>query len=323
MDKLFNETNERYCKAANGEGKFYLKTYFVDEPKAVAVILHDLISHGKRYEELAEALNKEKIDVLLPDITGFGMSKQGHPGAFAMKNDGLKFVQRDIERLFNIYDNEKGILPHILISDGKTNVISSLFTMNYKSVDALILMGYMQHFNVSSAMLAAAKSFVMMSGYHSVSNALINMTEAPASQGRGELNKYYWISSLEEEIYKFIEDENCGLPLTASAYLEIFSGEKLTNKAKWIAKFPNLPVLFLAGADDMMGNYGKSARDMANNLWDSYHDLVSINIYSGCRHDLLHDSRKNSVIKDILNWINDLSIDIDNNIKNDIDNEAK
>lgn len=302
MDKLLNKTNEKYQKAANGEGQFFIKSYLVEKPKAVAVILHDLISHGGRYENLALELNKKHINVLLPDIVGLGMSKQGHPGAFAMNSGGIEAVERDISSIFSSHDREHGILPHYLISDGQTNTIATLYTKHYDNVSGIVLLGCMQHLNVSSAMVAAAKSFVMMMGYHSISNALISMTEPPASQGRDEKNKYYWVSSLDDEIQNFIEDPNCGLPLAASAYLELIAAEKLTSKANWAQDFPNIPILIMSGTDDIMGNYSKAAREKAGLLWDTSHDFVSLRIYSGCRHDLLHDCHADNVKEDIINW---------------------
>lgn len=294
---------EEYIRAANGEGQFYIKKSFVDRPKAVAVILHDLISHGERYGDLVEALNDNGIDVLTPDIVGFGMSKQGHTGAFSMKSNGIDYVTEDIENIFSSYDMKYGRLPHILISDGKTNLIASLYVSRFSNVDIMVNLGCMQHFNVNQAMVAAAKSFVLMKGYHSVSNALINMTEAPASHGIGEAHKYYWISSMDKEIDKFISDVNCGIPLAASTYLDIFSLEKHTNKLKWLREFPNIPILLMAGSDDIMGNYGKAARETAELLEESNHDFVTLKIYSGCRHDLLHDCKANEVMDDIISWI--------------------
>lgn len=303
MDSFKIDVSEKYCRAANGEGQFYLRRCLVDKPKAVAVILHDLISHGGRYDDLAKALNMNQIDVLIPDIVGFGMSKQGHPGAFAMKSGGIDFVQEDIYTIFSSHDRKYGKLPHILISDGKSNVIASLYVKNYDNVDVMVHLGCMQHFNITSAMLAAAKSFVVMKGYHSVSNALINMTEAPASQGREEANKYYWLSSIDSEIYNFINDENCGIPLAASAYLEIFAAEKQTNKLKWFKDFPNIPLMLMTGAGDITGNYSRVLMDTVQLLEESNHDNISYKIYSDCRHDILHDCYRDDVIYDIVNWL--------------------
>lgn len=296
--------SEEYLRAANGEGQFYIRKSLVDEPKAVAVILHDLISHGERYCDLTKSLNENNIDVLIPDIVGFGMSKQGHPGAFAMKSKGIDYVIEDIEYVFNLYDEKYGRIPHILISDGKTNVIASLYVRTFDNIDAMVNLGCMQHFNVNSAMVAAAKSLVIMKGYHSVSNAIINMTEAPAFHGVEEANKYYWLSSIDTEIERFINDVDCGIPIAASSYLDIFAAEKYTSKLKWLRDFPNIPILLMAGSDDIMGNYGKAAKDMMELLEETNHDFLLLKIYSNCRHDLLHDRKSDEVINDLVSWIN-------------------
>ena len=59
----------------------------------------------------------------------------------------------------------------------------------------------------------------------------------------------------------------------------------------------------MSGTDDIMGSYSKAARDEAGMLWDTSHESVSLRIYSGCRHDLLHDAHADNVKEDVIDWV--------------------
>ena len=73
---------------------------------------------------------------------------------------------------------------------------------------------------------------------------------------------------------------------------------------KGTAKIPKrLPILLLSGRDDAIGEFGKGV----TRVYDRYkkagiHD-VSMKLYPGMRHELLHETERKQVQEDILSWI--------------------
>lgn len=298
-----DQKKEFYKRASNGEGQIFVRTYTLSDPSAAAVILHDLNSYGERYAKLASTLNEAGINVIVPDITGHGLSKQGHPGAFAMKYGGISSFCKDVHELFEFCEEGLNTLPHILISDGFSNLISEMYMSEYDDVDAAVLMSPLAPPDGMTTLILTARNHVMRKGYSSVSPAMLNLVEPPSQIGAGEVNKYYWVSSDPDEVKAYIDDEGCGIPLTASAYVELLESAKKVSSKGWADKIPNIPILILSGADDIRGDYSKAARTKAGQLWDNDHDYVDLKIYANCQHDLMHERNSGEIISEIMEWI--------------------
>ena len=64
-----------------------------------------------------------------------------------------------------------------------------------------------------------------------------------------------------------------------------------------------MPVLILSGEKDPVGSYGRGVVEVFNKLKENSLEDVSLKIYTGCRHELLHDVKKGEVMCDILKWL--------------------
>ena len=67
----------------------------------------------------------------------------------------------------------------------------------------------------------------------------------------------------------------------------------------------DLPVFFIAGGDDPVGNYGKGVRQAAEAFRKAGMTDVSLRIYPLCRHELLNEINREEVYGDILRWMSD------------------
>ena len=77
------------------------------------------------------------------------------------------------------------------------------------------------------------------------------------------------------------------------------------NRAEWYTSVPeNLPIYVVSGGEDPVGNYGKGIKEVYQNLIDSKHTNVSMKLFEGDRHEILNESNKAEVYKNILDWIN-------------------
>lgn len=70
-----------------------------------------------------------------------------------------------------------------------------------------------------------------------------------------------------------------------------------------IRKTADIPLFFIAGSEDPVGQYGKGVMltyDMYNKL--EFSDL-SAKLYPGMRHEILNEVEKDKVYEDVLNWM--------------------
>ena len=65
----------------------------------------------------------------------------------------------------------------------------------------------------------------------------------------------------------------------------------------------DLPVFFISGGDDPVGNYGKGVLQSANAFRKAGMNDVTVRIYPLCRHELLNEINKEEVYEDITQWL--------------------
>jgi alpha-beta hydrolase superfamily lysophospholipase len=86
------------------------------------------------------------------------------------------------------------------------------------------------------------------------------------------------------------------------------------HKRKNMRKIPTeLPVLFVYGADDPVGAYGKTIRKLEELYKKNGMLSVEEKVYKGCRHEVFQDYCKEEAMKDILSWA-EKKLCLENNI---------
>ena len=85
----------------------------------------------------------------------------------------------------------------------------------------------------------------------------------------GAFNKKYrhpqtradWVTSDPQRLEEYVSDPLCSFMFTVNAYYGMFTGMMAMEKKESIYMIPkSLPILFTAGADDPVGNFGKGVR---------------------------------------------------------------
>ena len=75
------------------------------------------------------------------------------------------------------------------------------------------------------------------------------------------------------------------------------------HKNSNIKKIPvNLPVFFIWGSEDPVGDYGKTIKELIE-IYKSRGMKVDFKEYPGDRHEILNENNKEEVEKDIIDWI--------------------
>ena len=261
---------EIYRKASNGEGQ--LASYYscCEHPTAIVQLVHDMSEHAGRYIDIAEAVNSVGFDYYANDIVGHGMSKQGHKGAFAMKDVALEFLVEDIKTLFDYAEQTSGSLPRILVGIGVGVSLACIYAAKYKDVDMLVLCGPLTKPN---------------------QRRIAKIVEGDS----------YWLSSDEGICEAYKNDINCGFPLTKTAAREIVRAHKSLFGKNGICQIPDIPVYLIAGREDPLGKNGEAAHRIAEEFATTGHSQITYKLYNGF-HDVLHDVSRAELTKDLRAW---------------------
>ena len=94
----------------------------------------------------------------------------------------------------------------------------------------------------------------------------------------------------------------------SAMFFQIFKGLNQIGKNKNIAGIRNdLPVFFIYGSEDPVGNYGKSIKTLYSKYEQKGMNKLSIKEYTGDRHEILNEDDKETVEADILNFLGNLT----------------
>ena len=89
-----------------------------------------------------------------------------------------------------------------------------------------------------------------------------------------------------------------------SAYYQMFGGMKQLQKKGAIEKIPkDLPIFFVAGKDDPVGNFGDGVEKVFQKYKDCGCKDVQIKLYENDRHEILNETDRETVYADLYSWM--------------------
>lgn len=114
-----------------------------------------------------------------------------------------------------------------------------------------------------------------------------------------------WLTKDEAIIDACVNNPWSTFRFTVNGYYQMFRGIQYIQKPAHIQQIPkNLPLFFVAGADDPVGNNGKSVTQVCQQYKDVGIQDVQIKLYLGDRHEILNETDRDVVYADILTWLN-------------------
>lgn len=278
------------------------------EVKGILQISHGMVEFIERYEEFAEYMTKRGFLVTGNDHLGHGESIRSKEqyGFFNEKNGNtvllldLYQLQRKTKEL---YPN----VPYFLLGHSMGSFLARQYLCLYgKELDGAIIMGtgYHSRFEAKlgmrlTKMIAAVKGWEYRSKFvNALAFGSYNRKFRPARTDKD------WLTKDEKIVDGYINDERCQFLFTLNGYYNLFfSLAKLSNK-DYIQKMPkNLPVLFVSGEDDPVGNFGKGVKKVVDTFKENGMKRVSCKMYPNDRHEILNELDRKKIYQDLYEWI--------------------
>ncbi len=279
-----------------------------ETPVCIFQIVHGMAEHIDRYDEFARFLAEKGILVVGEDHLGHGKSvAEGGTYGYFCENDAPTVVVRDVHRLKKMMQEEyPGVLYFILgHSMGSFILRNYLFRYGTGINGALIVGTGMQ----SKATLAAAKSVTAIQKLFLGSKHVGKFIDKLAF---GSYNNKFepartqadWLSREKANVDRYIADPMCGFTFTLNGFATLFQLIWNCHDKEKIAAMPKkLPIILLAGADDPVGNYGKSVEMVYQSYLAHGMENVQMKLYENDRHELLNETDRKRVYDDVYRWI--------------------
>lgn len=289
--------DERWLVDAHGV-RVFSRSWLVDTPVGVVIVLHSLADHSGRYDELAGSLNRAGFAVVALDLRGHGQTPDVARRGLAGLRGGRAIID-DIHMLRHAVTELTGDVPVFVVGHSAGSLIGVAYLVTHGA-------------GLAGAVLCAVPDGVEDLG--SVARVLQTAAEAGLRDERvigqlGDFNAAYepartefdWMSRDAEQVDRYIADPLCGdeHPVTFGYMIDLFS--VIAPALDHLGSIP-CPVLVIAGGDDAIGARGVSAARLGDKL-EAVDVDVAVTIYDGARNDLFHEINRDQVTADVIAWL--------------------
>ncbi len=279
-----------------------------NEVVGILQMCHGMVEYIDRYDAFATYLASKGYYVVGHDHLGHGQSvvSEDKLGYFADVK-GNDCVIGDIHELRLLTEKKYPDVPYFMLGHSMGSFLLRQYLGIYGAdLAGAIIMGTGEQ---PSAVLGAGKMMCKliagMKGWHHRSTFINNMAFGSYNKKFAEEgSENAWLSRNKENVEKYEADPLCGYLFTVNAYYNMFDGMSKMNRQEKAGVLPkDLPILFVAGAEDPVGNFGKSVENLYKAYKKSGNCDVELKLYKDDRHEILNEVDKDIVYEDILNWI--------------------
>lgn len=298
---------DNYWLTMSDQTEVFIKRWMPETgPKAIIQLSHGMAEHIGRYEAFGKFLAGKGYIVYGNDHRGHGQTglKQGLLGFFAKEHGFIKVVD-DLKVITEHIKEKHPNLPFFLFGHSMGSFIARNYIQSDSNqLDGLILSGTGFY---PSAMIKSAKQVAKQMPAKKPSEFMNKLVFGNNNQRIiPNHTPFDWLSRDEKEVTKYIEDPLSGFVPTGQFFVDLFNGIEMMQNPKRNALIrKDLPILFLSGDHDPIGNYSRGVWKAAN----LYNKLgltnISVLLFEEARHELLHEINRDEVFAIIDKWLNE------------------
>lgn len=277
-------------------------------PVGVVQVSHGVAEHIGRYEPLARFLTENGFAVAGHDHLGHGASiLPGAPrlyfgprGSWVWAAEDLRVCREHIRARF------PGI-PYILLGHSMGSFLARTDLIRCPGeVDGAVLIGtghMTRSMQAAGRTLAAKEARRVGSDQASslVTRLAFGTYNRPFAPNRTSAD---WISASTANVDAYLADPLCGGDPTTGLFREMLWGIWfITYPGNLRRMDPDVPVLFLSGKEDPVGENGKGVRRAAHAFRRAGVHSITLKLYPGMRHEILNEDDRETVYRDLLCWL--------------------
>lgn len=280
----------------------------IEKPVCIFQIVHGMAEHIDRYDEFARFLAGKGFLVVGDDHLGHGKSvPEGGTYGYFCEQDAANVVVRDVHRLKKIMQEQYPGVPYLILGHSMGSFILRNYLFRYGSgIDGAIIVGtgMQSKFTLFAARTVTAVQKLFCGPKHV--GKFIDKASFGSYNERFEPVRTTadWLSRETANVDRYLADPMCGFVFTLNGFATLFELIHNCYDEKKINSMPKqLPVILLSGADDPVGNYGKSVETVYHSYLEHGMQNVQMKLYEKDRHELLNETDRVSVYGDIYRWV--------------------
>lgn len=274
----------------------------VDRPRGVVKIAHGMAEHSARYDDFANFLNQRGYVVVMNDHRGHGLTAPSDSLGYEQGDMFGNNVQDQIALLS--YCREHWKAPLFMMGHSYGSFVTQAVIECNPDADGFILCGSNYIKGPSfTACGVVARSMCRHKGGRYPAELIAKLSFG--SYEKKFPGKNAWLNRDEKAVAAYNDDPMCGFTCSANFYRTFMAGiSKLYFKECYAAINADKPLLIISGGDDPVGNYGKGVRKLEKFYVESVGVKdVTTRLYDGARHEILNETNKADVYKDVADWL--------------------
>lgn len=277
------------------------------EPKAIVQIVHGIADYAERYAPFAEYLNTCGIMVIAEDHMGHGESvgQTGTQGYFA---GGWFAAVDDTCTLMHMMQEEFPGTPYVLFGHSMGSFMVRTILARYpdSEISAAVICGTCWAPRaLMPGVIRLAEHVCKRDGERNPSEKLQHLTFGSYNRRvEHPQTPFDWVTRDTVMRERYIADPWCGFVATAGLLRDMAKGiEYIERRESLAAMQKQMPIFFIAGGDDPVGDYGKGVRRTVSEFKKAGMTDVSCHIYPLCRHEILNEINREEIYADVTKWI--------------------
>lgn len=275
--------------------------------RGIVQIAHGMAETAARYARFAEKLAAAGFAVYANDHRGHGRTAGKPDNIGYLGKDGFNRMADNVSQLTEILEEAHPELPIFLFGHSMGSFVTQKVMYTHPEPYAGIVLsgsngkrGPELHIGKRIARWEAARK-----GDRHRSELMNGLSFGGFNRAfRPSRTDFDWLSRDEAEVDAYIADPYCGGVFTSGFFRDFLYGLADIHRPDNMRRIPrNLPVLLVAGDRDPVGLFGKGVLSLAA----AYRKLgmahIDCRLYPGGRHELLNETNREEVMRDIIDWI--------------------
>lgn len=278
------------------------------EIRGIVQIAHGVAEYGARYALFADYLCKNGFVVVANDHLGHGLSRvEDRPMVYLGDENGWDNVVEDMEsiriRTAKVFPGK----PYFFFGHSMGSFLVRTYLIRHPgTLTGCVLCGtgHMKALIVAAGKMVADAEIKRLG--RTAYSERIDRLAFGAYNTRFAPNRtaFDWLSANEKNVDAYINDPLCGGRTTLGLFKDMMGGiGMITNRTNMAKMDKKLPVFFIAGDKDPVGDMGKGVETAYRCFQKAGMRDVSIKLYHGLRHEILNEKNNQYVFLDVLNWL--------------------
>lgn len=275
------------------------------ECRGIVQFSHGMAEHKERYYEAMEYLCSRGYAAVINDHRGHGESVRASEDLGYFYDDKGEYIVEDLHDITLYMKRRFPSLPVFLVGHSMGSLAVRKYLKKYDAdIEKLVVCGSPSKNPLVGLALAIVAFQRKLKGERHRSMFIQILAFGSYTKNiENPVSRTAWISANEDNVREYDKDPLCGFVFTLNGFRNLFILMKeVYQRTGWKVQNPDLPIHFIAGADDPVITSEKSWKEAQDFLKDVGYSNVTGKLYDGLRHELLKEESAGEILEDIVNF---------------------